>query len=290
MKFPVFSALQLHPVLCYLSGAGLLSIAALLMVLHVNTISRVRDVSVPIVSEIPQLERRLALLQEQTELTELHAATIVGSPEEHIRIFALPEQTDLGRLMAVFDVVREVYGREGTLTEMSDIVMGDAVDKGNGLRAQTVSLEFIAHEDAMRSVLLLIRLAGLMTVGDALSEQERALLLQAVETENPAGIIALEEFLSVQLQDFAENPKLYEDQLLRSFSTPAFLNTFHAAIRSSLLREAQELLSSDLGGVLVRYKLWPLQIMTVDTVSLRPGSAPKWHRIGLQFTVFTAPN
>lgn len=280
--------LRLYPFFFFLIGTACLGFAAYLMVLHIRAIDAMRNVSVPIVGQIPALERKLASLQEQVDLTELNASTQIGSPEEQIRKFALPEQTDLGRLMAVFDIIREVFLRDGTVAEMSDVAVGETQDLGNGLSAQKVSVNFALHEDAMRSILLLIRLAGLMKVGDVLTEQERGSLLASAEAESPTGVVALEQFFAVDLPEYARNPKLYEEQVLRSFTTPAFMSTFKNVMRTSLLRDTKDLLTSDIGSVLIDYKLWPLQIMAVDEVSLMPGSAPKWHRLSLKLRVFSA--
>lgn len=280
--------LRLHPLFCFSAGILLLAAAAYLMVMHIRAIDLMRNVSVPIVGQIPGLERKLASLQEQVDLTELNASTQVGSPEEQVRKFALPTETDLGRLMAVFDIVREVFTRDGTLAEMSDVSVGDTEDLGDGLKAQKVTVSFSLHEDAMKSILLLIRLAGLTKVGDVLSDADRAALLSSAEAESPTGVVALEQFFAVDLPDYAVNPKLYEDQVLRSFTTSAFLNTFRNIMRTSLLYDGKDLLTSDIGSVLIDYKLWPLQIMAVDEVSLMPGSAPKWHRLSLKIRVFSA--
>lgn len=287
MNFALAALHRLHPAFCYMAGTALLVLTAVLMQVHVREITAVREISVPIVSELPNKERLLASLQEQVELAELHSAVRSDSPRENMRVYSLPEGTDLGRLMAVFDVARDVYARSGFLAEMSDIIIGDVQDEGGGLRSQSAKVELALHEDAMKSLLLLIRLSGVMTVGDALSEQEKAIIVQAVETENPAGIVALEQFLSTGLPDYSENPKLFEDQLLRSFATSSFLNTFRNVVQGSLLREAQMLFAGDFGKVLLQYKLWPMQMMTVETIALQPGNAPKWHKLGLTFKVYS---
>ena len=264
-----------------------MGVSALLISMHVHTISQVRDVSVPIVAALPQLEHRLHALQEQVELTELQSATRAGSPQEKVEVYALPKETNVSRLVATFEVIRDVLSRDGSLADMSEINVSEPEDGDDGSQVRHVSVEFAVHEHGLKSILLVVRLAGLLTVGDLLTEQELALLVDRVEQDNPAGIVALEQFLSVDVLRYAEDPKTYEEQLKRSFSTSTFLNAFENVVRTSMLYDAKILLGSDLGQVLQGYKLWPMQIMALDEVSVTPGNAPKWYKLGVTVSVFS---
>ncbi len=277
----------LHPVILFGTGSGLMVITGMLMYAHIQTIIQVRDISVPIVGELPQMERRLAALTQQIELTELHAATRIGSQQEKVEIYALPEETNLSRIVATFEVIRDVLTRDGLVADMSDLEIAEPVALEDGSASRTISVEFAAHEDGTRIIMLLVKLSGLLTVGDVLTEQEISILVDRIEQENPSGIVALEQFLTADLLRYAENPKMYEEQLKRSFSSTTFLNLFENVLRTSLLREVKILLRSDLGEILNGYKLWPMQLMVLDEVSIRPGNAPAWQKLGLTLSVFS---
>lgn len=277
-----------HPYLHVGGGVTFLLIATVLVSKHITTISTVRDVSVPIVAKLPQLERRLDVLKQQVEISQLHSATKTGSQQEKVEVYALPEQTDVSRLIAFFEVLRDVLERRGHLSHMSDVTISDAQESDVGGLAQTLSVEFVVHEDGVKTIMLLTRLAGLLTVGDVLTDDQRTLLLHRIEQENPAGIIALEQFLSVDLMWYIEEPKTFEQQLKKSFSSDILRTTFDHVVRTSLLYDAKIVLGSDLGEVLRSYKLWPLQMMVLQEASLKAGSAPGWHRLGLTVLVFSA--
>lgn len=262
-------------------------LAGFLISAHIQTIIQVRDVSVPIVAQLPQMERKLTALKEQVELSELQSATRTGSQEEKVEMYALPKETNVSRLVATFEVIRDILLRNGTLASMSDIDISEPEPMDTGAMAQRVSVEFAVHEQGLQSILLIVRLAGLLTVSDVLTEDEVALLVDRIEQESPTGIIALEQFLSTDLLRYAEDPKTYEEQLKRSFSTSTFLNVFENVLRTSLLHDTKKLLGSDLGQVLQGYKLWPMQIMALEEVSIEPGSAPKWHKLRLTILVFS---
>ncbi|MAE68487.1 MAG: hypothetical protein QF793_02125 [Candidatus Peribacteraceae bacterium] len=277
----------LHPVTLFGVGSGLMVITGLLIHAHIQTIIQVRDISVPIVGQLPQMERRLATLTQQLELTELHAATRIGSQQEKVEVYALPEETNVSRTVATFEVIRDVLTRDGLIASMSDLDISETTKREDGSASRTISVEFAAHEDGVKTIMLLIRLSGLLTVGDVLTQQEIDLLVDRIEQENPSGIVALEQFLTADLLRYAENPKTYEEQLKRSFSSTTFHNLFENVLRTSLLREVKILLRSDLEEILSGYKLWPMQLMAVEEVSIRPGAAPKWQKLGLTLLIFS---
>lgn len=266
-----------------------MTFSVLLISLHIRTVSEIRDVSVPIVAQLPQLEYHLSALREQVELAELHSATR-SSKQERVEVYALPKQTDISRLVATFEVIRDALYRNGLLAHMSEIDISEPQEQEDGVSTRTVSVEFAVHEDGLKTIMLITQLAGLLSVGDVLTEEEINLLVHRVEQENPSGIIALEQFLSTDLLRYIEEPRTYEEQLKRSFSTATFLNAFENVIRTSLLYDAKRLLGSDLGEALRSYKLWPMQIMALDTVLVEPGTAPKWYKLGLEASVFSEEN
>ena len=269
-------------------GVGMLSVSGFLISQHVAAILEVREVSLPLVADIPSFERRLATLTNQIEMAELHRATRIGSQEEHVNVFVLPEGIDFDRLLSVFDIFGAELQNQGLLTEISDIAISDpipAVDEG--LEVRSLSMNFSAHEEGVQNFLSLIHLAGLLTIGDTLSEDESRLLLQKTEEENPAGIVAIEQFLSTNLLSYTREPKTYEAQLLRSFSSPLFKETLDDTLQSSLLRDARRLLGGEIGVRLKQYSLWPLPLMMVDDIRIHAGRAPSWYTLGVSVHVYS---
>jgi len=170
---------------------------------------------------------------------------------------------------------------------MSDIDIGDPQPDETGATVRTLSVDFSVSDEGLKTVMLLVRLAGLLTVGDALTPDEIALLVDRTEKENPSGIIALEQFLSADLLRYSENPKAYEEQVKRSFGNTTFVNAFDNVLRTSLLRDVREILQSDMGEILQNYRLWPMQMMTVQGVSIIPGSARGWQKLSLKARVYS---
>ncbi|MDO8648484.1 MAG: hypothetical protein Q7R81_01750 [Candidatus Peregrinibacteria bacterium] len=255
-----------RPVLSLLAGVGLLGASMLLMLVHIHAIREVKDISLPLATQLPILERRLSLLSEQIEASELHAALRQGSQEERLHVYVLPAEVDMDRLLATFEVARIALEQRGLLSSMSAIVVGEqhtvSVEDAT-LSALPLSFQMTVTAEGLSQFLTLMESAGLLTVGDTLTDAEIAQLFERTEAESPAGIVALEQFLTSDLLDYALEPQPFEDRLLRTFSSDAFSASFRSITQSSLLRSARELLGSGIGAELTAQKLWPLPFLTM---------------------------
>jgi len=110
--------------------------------------------------------------------------------------------------------------------------------------------------------------------------------LRSTEEENPAGITSLEQFLSLSLLRYARDPRAYEDQLRRSFTSAAFERVLQMVTQTSLLRDARRLFEGDFGRVLDEEGLWPIQFMTVDELELTTGGAEGWYQLNIRLLIW----
>lgn len=265
---------------------GMLFISTVLLTAHARAVMEVQDVSIPLVADLPELERRLSVLTNQVEMGELHAITRVGSQEERVNVFVLPTQPDFDRLMAIFDIFRDNLEREGLIANVSGITLDEPQEK-NDLVTRAVSITFDAHQDGVEKFLSVMKLSGLLTIGDALNAQERQMLLNRTEAENPAGVTALEQFLSTDLLQYARDSQSYEQQLLRSFSSPEFVSAFQDTLRLSFLRDARRILNSEIGRSIDRFDLWPFPFMIVNNINLETGGAPGWYKVDVDMDLYS---
>jgi len=283
----MLSEARIRPVLLIASGCAFLFVSALLIVGHVRLVQEVRDVSLPTLSQIPVMERRLDVLKQQVETAQLHAALTTGSQEERVYVYVLPEQPDLDRLIAIFDLLRDNLKRSGWLSSMSAIEVRDDVSPEELSDVHHLNVTMTLHEEGLRRVLILLRLAGLLTVGDALTPEEYDLLVQRTEAENPAGIVAVEDFLSTDILEYVRNSRPYEDQLLRSFASPTFERVVQSITATSLLRDARILFEGSLGETFASRSLWPLPFVTVEHVSQQSGGTAGWYTVSLELGLHT---
>lgn len=266
----------------YTVGLTSLILVSLLLQAHVREVKAMREETVPVLGTVSTLERRLTVLKEQVEVSELDAALRTGSQEERVRVYILPPKTALDRAMTVFDLLRDDLTKRGLLGSMSAIEVKDVKTLPNNLSATPLTVRFAVKRDGMQDIFSLVQLAGLLTVGDSLSQTEKKALIRATEEENPTGVVALEQFFSTDLAAYGHDHRSYEEQLQRSFASDSFRAMFRTILDQSLLKDARTLFQSDLGSALERGRLWPMQFMKLDYVDIRPGKAKDWYQVDVK--------
>ncbi len=284
-----------HPILLsafskftlFFVGLFFLGISGSLITDHVRTIASVREVSVPLVADLPIMERRKALLAEQVDLTELQNSLRIGSHEERMRVYVIPDEFDIDRLVALFEVLTlTVKKLDYIASTVSPIEFGEEVVVGDGVYALPISLRLSVRDDGLANIFNLFKLAGLVTIADALTEEEMTHLFERIEEENPAGIVALEQFISTDLLEYALDPRPSDDRLKRSFLGSNFLRTFEDVFSESLVADAKELLGGPLGHVLKQQKLWPMPFLTFEKILTESGKADGWQMLSIKFHAY----
>ena len=286
MTLPSSNRLWTSTVLRWTASAALLLLGGKFLAVHITTVRDVRASSLPLAQEIPALERRVSILKEQQELTELSHALRVGSPEEKVHVYALPNKTDIDKVITAFDVFAEELRHQKTLMKISPMVFGEAALAENGIRTQSLTFEATLHRDGIAALQTFVRLGGLLSVADALRSDERSRLLLQTELENPAAIVALEQFLNTDLLSYLREPRPAEEQLLKSFSNQSFERAFRDIVRNSLLADAGRLLTPEFMQTLHDAKLWPMQMMDMEAMSLEVGGAAEWYRVKVKVVLF----
>jgi len=266
-------------------GVVSLAFTVLLLMAHVQQVATVRETALPLLAALPSLERRLSLLKEQVEVAELDAALKTGSQLERIRVSVLPAETDVSRALAALEVLRSGLEEQGVMGMLSPIEVGKEHVREDGMAATPLTVQLSVRSAGVQRVLAFIRLAGLLTVGDALTSAEKNALIRATEEENPAGIVALEQFFSTDLFRYAQEPRPFEEMLKRSLQSEGFLSAFQTATDASLLREAKEFYRGPIGQAMERSRLWPMEFLTIDRMELSPGSLGDWYRLPLSLSL-----
>lgn len=248
---------------------------------HLKAIAAVRETALPLLASLPALERRLGILKEQVEVAELDSALKTGSQMERVRVFVLPAKAEVDRALASFELLRTDLQKQGMISGMSPIEAGQEVARDDGMISMPLTVTFNARGDGVKQVLSFVRLAGLVTVGDALTQAEKHSLIRATEEENPAGIVALEQFFGADLFDYAQEPRPFEEQLGRSLQSEGFQAAFRTATQASLLKDAKTMLQGPIGQAMEKGKLWPMEFLAIDHSVLKPGVSDDWYALSL---------
>lgn len=243
-------------------GCFLLMFSAWLLVEHAAAVRQFTTLTFPLAAEIPPLERRARILEDQVHAAELQAAVLGETGEEIVRVFVIPADASVAPLVTFFDLLRDDLLDQKLLLEMSAMTVGEtsAVPDLPTLRRVPLSLTFRLRPEGLARVLWFIDHAGAVTIADILSPEDIRLLLEKAEEENPSSIVALEHFLSADVLRYAREPKPLEEQLRQSFASEGFRTAFES-VRDSSLATALSLLGGHFGTVLEKEHLWPLRAM-----------------------------
>ena len=269
-------------------GSLFLFLSVVLLQGHFQALKDVREYSLPLAAEIPPLERRVSLLSRQMELSTLEASLRTGSAEEKLHFYVLPQNDDLKRLLAFLESSRTFLEHRRLLKAMSPIDVGDPeeampADPTTGslpLRTRTLRFSATLRPEGRTQLFDILELSGMLTVGDVLSPEDIKALFNLTETQNYAGIVPVEQFLSSDLLKYVNDPTIPEARLQQAMSSEEFLSAFRSLLSQSRLPKVRDFLKGDLGRMLVAQKLWPIQFISVEKESLEE-TGDGWEKIQL---------
>ncbi len=244
-------------------GTVLLLLAVFLLIDHGNTVRLMRDVGLPAAVELPALEQRMRVLDEQNQIVELQEALATGSAQEKLNVYVLPETVDPVRPLAALDIVVSQLQQKKQLLSMSPISVEDMYTTTGALMQLPVTFSARVTKEGWKNLVLFTKTTGLMSVGDAFSETEFKHLLSLTEQENPATIAALEQFFATDFLRYVEEPRPFNTALLQSFSSESTIQTIRAFIDGSSLRSIRELFSP-MAATLRAQRMWPLPFMRIE--------------------------
>lgn len=258
----------------------LLALSCTLIFLHGVRVRQMKEIGLPAALALPHIERRLDILKEQAEIMQLQQSVSVGSKKEQLHAYVLPTAPKIDRFLATLDALFDSLRRASTLTAVSAVRVGGTVPVSSvdqHFTLMPVSFEVDVNEEGLRSLFLFSDISGLLTVGDALSHEEQALLLSLTEQENPAAISALENFLSESLIAYAHDPKQSQEQLLKSFSSESFAQALRTITRKSRLQEVTRVFNGDFLRAIDAQVLWPLRYLEVAKADIKDNGNNQFH-------------
>lgn len=235
---------------------------------HLEAFTLLRGDVLPIAVRIPVLQQREHVLREQLEIAELQAVFRTGSQEELLRTYVVPGEIDLDRLLLLLEVVRDSLQERGLLSSMSAVSVGSPepiLVEGMSLSSLPLTFEVTVTPEGARELFTLLRVSGMVVLGDALTTEEQRELLRHTEAENPAAVTALEQFLAADLLRYAREPQPHHEQLRKAFASQVALEALEHVLNSSFLAEARNLLSGPMGITLLEQKVWPMRFLALDS-------------------------
>lgn len=259
---PPADPLRRYPGIAWGTGSVALVIAAVLAFGQGSAVRDLRQRTVPVALQLPSLEQRLRRLREQAEIADLHAALQTASVDEWVRTSVVPGTPDVGGLVDMFDVLGAALRRRNAVSAFGDIDVGTESAQDD-MVVTPMTVAFTATPEGASDILAFLETAGLLTVGDVLTADERTLLMQLADSENPASVIAIEQFYATDLLLYATDSVATERRLQQAFAGDVMQRAIVNLSETSRLRDVRRALGGDLGVMLRDRGLWPLRFLTI---------------------------
>lgn len=235
---------------------------------HATALLTVREDALPLGAKVSELEKKLATIKEQISLSTQTQEKTRESLQEQVRAYVLPEEPNAPRALGVLETLLSTLKNDKHLFSASAITVGSTKEASIDpeLKAIPIALTLELDAEGLRLFLTMLRAAGRVTISDQLTSGQSAALLRACTEGNPANIVSLEQFLSLDLLSYSQAPDAALGKFLGSVSASSCSDVTHATIRDSSLPEVSALYGSTFGAELRKANLWPVPAITTNSV------------------------
>ncbi len=265
-------------VLCFVAGI-LLSIGACgVLAAHVGLFSQKRDTAVMIGTQLPELKTAVALLSASVEAERIFATQALAAREEQASVYVLPDGSPAARTVKTLQEISRVLGEEEDFS-MEKLTF-DAAPKDQGsFSTLTARAVFRGSFQKTARMLAILGFGGDMMVRDTLSPDDQDAFLRQVEAMSPTSLRRAEDFLYLDLMQYAADPDKSEQRMLEDVPTVSVSD-----IRATLLDAGLATVRSAFTGIaagIYEKGLWPMPLMKVRSLQ-RDGD--RW---AVEFAVFS---
>lgn len=251
-----------------LFSAGVLSIilACGTIASHVRTFSLKRDTAVMIGTSLPKERTSVMLLRSSVEAEQLFARQARSAREEQAAAFVLPSTSPIPRAVLTLEqlslALRDASNGQFSLVSVN--FSSTSTNLGTHKTLPGTAVIDGSFQDVAR-VLGTLSVAGDLMVRDALSPGVEEQFLETVGVDQPAALKAAQDFLYLDLLDYALTPDMAEQAALGSVS-----ESVRADLRQLLLQGGLADVRAGLSPVAKRLKerkVWPLPLINVTSLT-----------------------
>lgn len=256
---------QTQNVILFAVGCVSIILASGIIAEHVRSFGLKRDTAVMIGTSLPNLKNSVALLRSSVEAERVFARQARAAREEQAAAYVLPATSPVPRAVLAIEqlslALRDSSSGKFTLMTLSF----PAKTENHGTHKTLAGSALL--EGSFQNVARLLgafSMAGDMMVRDALSIETEEAFLRQVGADEPLALKSAQDFLYLDLLEYASAPDIAEQGALSSVSD-AVRPDLHALLLEGGLAAARE----GLGPVASRLKerkVWPLPLIEVTSI------------------------
>lgn len=257
---------QKQNVLLFVVGCVSIILASGIVAEHVRSFGLKRDTAVMIGLSLPELKNSVALLRSSVEAERVFARQARAAREEQAAAYVLPATSPVPRAVLAIEQLSLALrdSSNGAFTLMSLSFPAKIENHGTHKTLAGIALIDGSFQNVAR-LLGAFSMAGDMMVRDAISLETEEAFLRQVGVDEPLALKAAQDFLYLDLLEYASAPDIAEQGALSSVSD-AVRPDLHALLLEGGLAAVREGLSP-VASRLKERKVWPLPLVEVTSVS-----------------------
>ncbi len=251
-------------ILSFVLGIMLVVASCGVLAKHAQLFSEKRDTAVMVGTQLPELKSTVALLEASVGAERLFADRALAAREEQASAYVLPKDSPVARVVsAVQETVLGLKG-DGPLA-LQSIAFDRAPEDHGSVKTMHGTVVLKGRFTDIAAVLTVLGYGGDMMIRDVLPIADQQAFLRDVEGSAPLTLKGAEDFLYLDLIEYASAPDKSEERLVADAPTDVMLS-----VRSTLLQAGLASVRAALGPVaqaLKTHELWPLPLVRIDAFS-----------------------
>lgn len=229
-------------------------------------------------TQLPELKTAVALLSANVEAERIFADQALTAREEQAAVYVLPNTSPSPRTVKTLQEISRALAADGVFALDKLTFDAKPTDEGS-FKTLAAHAVFRGSFQNMARMLAVLGFGGDMVVRDTLSPEVQELFLRQVEAVSPHSLRRAEDFLYLDLMQYAADPDKNEQRMLEDVPT-AVVSDIRATLLAGGLGSVRSAFSGIAAG-LYQKGLWPTPLMKVTGLE-RAGD--RWT---VEFTVFS---
>lgn len=249
---------------CFSAGLLLTALACGILASHARLFSQKRDTAVMIGTQLPKLKSTVSLLAASVAAEQMFARQALAAREEQASVYVLPQSSPGPRVVKTLQELSLALGKLGSL-RFEKLMFDPAVSDEGSIKKLTGHLTVRGSLQDTARLLTILGFGGDMMVRDAITPADQELFLRQTEASAPLSLPAAEDFLYLDLIEYASDPDAHEQRLLADMSVDTA-----SALRAMLLSAGLADVRSAFTGIAPSLKernLWPMPLFDVRSVT-----------------------
>ncbi len=248
----------------FVVGLVLTALSCGILASHVRLFSQKRDTAVMIGTQLPRLKSTVALLSASVTAEQIFARQALAAREEQASVYVFPQTSPGPRVVKTLQELLKALGNMGSL-KLEKLTFDPKLSDEGSVKKLVGKLVVRGTFQDVARLLTLLGFGGDMMIRDVVKPSDQEQLLQTVEASSPLSLSAVEDFLYLDLIEYASNPDAHEQRMLKDMPID-----IGSSVRADFLSSGLSDVRTTFQGIapsLKEQNLWPMPLFDVQSMA-----------------------